>query len=322
MTQLDPPHDPRTTQAARDWIARLSSGEISEAELASYRRWAADSAHEAVFQHELALWRSLGAIGDRLVPRSPLCAPSLARHRRHPWAGYAAAAVAAGIVVLISAPEIALRLKADYRTDAAVRSLTLPDGSHAVLDANSAIALRYDGAQRRIELLRGRAWFDVAHGDKRPFRVAADGGLVEDVGTAFEVAEDTQHAEVAVTAGAVRVSGKGEAGPWMQLTAGERAAWTTGRAANREPNTPASRIATWRDGDVLLDAVPVRQAIQEIGRYRPGPTFITGDVDALAPVTAIVRTDRPDEGLEAVAAIARLQIIRLPAGVAVVRPAG
>lgn len=322
MTDSDRPNNPEAAQAARDWIMRLASGDITEGELAAYRRWAADPAHEAVFQHELALWRSLGVIGDRLAPttqpRSGRVVPSRPFRRR---AGYLAAAIAACLAIVVAGPELVLRTQADHITGIAVQSLTLPDGSRAVLDAGSAIAVRYDGEQRLVELLRGRAWFDVAHGDRKPFRVAAVDGLVEDVGTAFAVAEEDGGAEAAVTEGVIRVRAPGEGAPWMTLRAGQRAAWVQGGTPAREADMPASRIAAWRDGDILLNGVPVRAAVREIGRYRSGPTFVMGAVDGLPPVTAIVRAQRPDEGLAALAASARLEIINLPGGIAIVRPA-
>lgn len=322
MTDSDPHDDSGAAQAARDWIMRLASGEISEAELADYRRWSADPAHEAAFQRELALWRSLDAIGDRLAPAAlpPSGGSAVRRQFRH-RAGYVGAAVAACLAIIVAGPELVLRAQADHRTGVTVQSLALPDGTRAVLDAGSAIAVRYDGEQRLVELLRGRAWFDVEHGDHKPFRVAAAGGLVEDIGTAFAVGKDNGGAEAAVTDGVIRVRSPGEGAPWMTLRVGQRASWTEVGTSARKPDIPASRIAAWREGDILLDGVAVRAAVREIGRYREGPTFVMGAVDALPPVTAIIRADRPDEGLEALAASARLEILHLPGGIAIVRPA-
>lgn len=327
MTAIDPTKDPFVTQQARDWIVRLSSGEITAAELAAYRRWAEDRANKSVFEHELALWRSLGAIGERLAPVAPapvdmpgfepMPAPGIPLRRRMVQAGMAAAAVA---VLAVATPEVSLRMQADYRTDIAAQSVTLPDGSRAVLDADSAIAVHYDDSQRRVALLKGRAWFEVAHGDPKPFRVAADGAVVEDIGTAFEVSSGEGRTTAAVTEGIVQVAADRKSADWLRLTIGQRASWSPGGIPRRDADIPATRIAAWRDGEVLLDGAGVRAAVQEIARYRAGPTFIMGDLDGLAPVTAIVRANRADEGLDAVAATAGLTVTRLPGGIAVVRP--
>lgn len=329
-------NDPLATQEARDWIMRLASGDITEAEMAAYHRWASVPLHKAIFAHELALWRSLDAVGDRLAPSEPApefqsepaakvtelpppripLAPRIPLIRRMAQAGMAAAVIA----LFLAGPEAMLRLQADYRTDLATRSLTLPDGSRAVLDADSAIAVEYSGSERRIALLRGRVWFDVAHGNPRPFRVAAAGALVEDVGTAFEVSSGAGRASAAVTQGIVRVGSSGAAPDWLQLTVGQRASWADGGAPVRDGDIPAGRIAAWRGGEILLDGVGVRVAIAEIARYRRGPTYVLGAVDGLLPVTAITRTARAEEALDAVADTAGLAITRLPGGIAILRP--
>lgn len=320
MTMPDPSDHAVAVQSARDWIVRLSSGDMTEAELAELALWRGGPGHEAVFQHELQLWRSLGSLGNRLSPNEiePIAALTAGGRRFRP--GYAAIGIAACLALLLSAPAALLRFKADHRTDAEVASLTLPDGSRAVLDARSAIAVHFAGNERRIELLKGRAWFEVVHDRARPFRVEANGGLVEDVGTAFVVSTEPGQAETAVTSGIVQVRSETGEGRSMKLAAGQRAGWSEAGSPLRRKDVPVGRIAAWRDGDVLLDAAPVRTAIDEIARYRHGPTFVVGDFAALAPVTAIIRAHRADEGLDALAASASLRIIRLPGGIAIVRP--
>lgn len=309
------------TQAARDWIMRLASGDITEQELADLAHWREAPDCEAVFQHELALWRSLDAVGDHLAPQVPASDPVAAKVGQRFQRRYAIAGIAASLALMAAVPEALLRLKSDHRTGATVEMVSLPDGSRAMLDAGSAIAVDYDPGGRRIELLKGRAWFNVVHDNARPFRVAANGGIVEDVGTAFTVSAGGENSEAAVTSGIVQVRSDRGDGRWMRLTVGQRASWTDGAAPMRRAALPIGRIAAWRGGDVVLTQAPVRDAIQEIARYRSGPTFIFGQVDGLAPVTAILRAARADEGLDALAASASLQITRLPGGIAIVRPA-
>jgi transmembrane sensor len=304
-------------QAAREWIIRLSCGDISDAELAELALWRDAPPHETVFQHELALWRSLDAARDHLAPRPDVT--SLPSHRRFRRT-YAITGLAACLALFAAAPEALLRFQSDYRTSASVTAFALPDGSQATLDAGSAIAVHFGNGERRIDLLRGRAWFNVVHDNSKPFRVAANGAVVEDVGTAFVVSAEGDGSEAAVTSGIVQVKYETARDGWMRLTAGQRVSWTSGNGPMRQSDVPVSRLAAWREGDVLLNEAPVRTAIHEIARYRSGPTFILGEMDSLAPVTAIIRADRPDEGLDALASSASLTITRLPGGFAIVRP--
>jgi transmembrane sensor len=66
--------------------------------------------------------------------------------------------------------------------------LQLPDGSLVWLNAASSLRYpnRFLGGQREVELT-GEAYFEVAHNDKQPFIVWAEGSSVEVLGTHFNV---------------------------------------------------------------------------------------------------------------------------------------
>lgn len=307
---LPPPAstDPVAIQA-RAWIAWLASGAVEETRMQAFEQWLALPGHRRVFEYERQLWRSLG-------PRPAAFASAPRRHRRRRWALAAAAMLALAWV----APEAWLRVQSDHRTTTAIAEVALPDGSRAVLDADSAIALQFDGRQRRVALLRGRAWFEVAPGQALRFDVTAQGGVVEDISTAFAVASDPGGVQAEVEQGRVRIAAQ-EGGSWTALQSGQRAAFARGGQVRRLDDVAPDRIAAWRQGELLLDAVGVADAVQRIGRYRHGPTFVRGDLSRLPVVDAAFRTDRPEQALDALAATAGLRITRLPLGVAIVQPA-
>jgi ferric-dicitrate binding protein FerR (iron transport regulator) len=143
-------NDDALAEQARGWIAWLASGDISDARMQAFERWLQQPGHRRAFEHERALWRSVG-------PR-PQAGRSRRRPRRLRWAMAAAAALA----MLVAWPEAWLRLQADHRSTHVVQDVLLPDGSRAVLDADSAIAVHFDAHARQVELLRGRAWFEVS----------------------------------------------------------------------------------------------------------------------------------------------------------------
>lgn len=68
--------------------------------------------------------------------------------------------------------------------------VTLEDGSVVQLNAASAIAVEFTEKRRVIRLLRGEAFFQVAHGADRPFTVMAGTTSVTALGTAFDVRYD------------------------------------------------------------------------------------------------------------------------------------
>ncbi|KAG0743492.1 hypothetical protein G6F24_016256 [Rhizopus arrhizus] len=115
-------------------------------------------------------------------------------------------AAAAALAMLVAWPEAWLRLQSDHRSTHVVQDVQLPDGSRAVLDADSAIAVNFDAHARQVELLRGRAWFDVTPDAERRFSVRAGNGVVEDISTAFTVARGDGQVETQVGQGRVRVA--------------------------------------------------------------------------------------------------------------------
>lgn len=306
-----PPSDAAAVQA-RAWIAWLASGAVDDAQMRAFEQWLAEPGHRQVFEHERQLWRSLG-------PRPPSAVASPSRRPRVRWHAWGVA-TAAMLALAWVAPDAGLRLQADHRSGNAVKSVALPDGSRAVLDADSAIALHYDGHVRRIALLRGQAWFEVAHEPSRPFQVDVQGGVVEDISTAFVVSRENDHVDTTVEQGRVRVAASERSG-WTYLDAGQRARFAAGGNVVRLDDVPLDRIAAWRDGELLLDAISVEEAVQRIARYRPGATFVRGDISALPAVNAAFRIDRPEEALDTLAASAGLTVTRLPFGIAILRPA-
>ncbi|WP_422504884.1 FecR family protein [Stenotrophomonas sp. GZD-301] len=314
--QPTPPSSAPTPVAeqARAWIAWLASGAADDpVRMQAFEYWLAEPGHRRAFEYERQLWRSMG-------PRPPVAAPvevHAPRRRRRLRVGVAAAAV---LALAWSAPEAWLQLRSDHRTGTATETVALPDGSRAVLDADSAIAIRFDGRRRQVDLLRGRAWFEVAPDPQRRFLVNAQGGVVEDISTAFVVDSGPAAVEATVEQGRVRVAAH-EDGGWTYLQAGQRATYAPGGRVERGPDMALDRIAPWRQGELLLDAVDVRDAVARIGRYRTGPTFVRGDVSRLPAVSAAFHIDRPEQALDALAGTAGLRVTRLPLGVAIVRPA-
>ena len=226
-------------------------------------------------------------------------------------------AAAAALAMLVAWPEAWLRLQADHRSGHVVQDVRLPDGSRAVLDADSAIAVQFDARVRRVDLLRGRAWFDVSPDAQRRFSVVAGNGVVEDISTAFTVARSDGAVEAQVGQGRVRVASPADGG-WTYLQAGQRAVYGDRSGVTRLGDVAADSVGAWRQGELLLEQASVTEAVQWVGRYRAGPTFVRGDLSKLPAVSAALRIDRPEQALDALVATAGLQVTRLPMGVAIV----
>lgn len=316
--------DPVLRDQAQHWIARLAGGDIDEARLSELEAWlAADPRHAQAFSRERALWQDLADVlaEPDAEPAGPsnVVALHAAPSRRRRLIRYAPAAIAAGLAAFFLLPSLIMGLRADYRTGIGeIRTIGLPDGTTAMLDGDSAIAVDYAGGQRLVRLLAGRAWFDVHHED-RPFVVAALGGATRDIGTGFEVRRDGDSVEVGVTQGAVRVEAP-DGATTPPLHAGQRIRYSASGLAPLAPG-PVSRMAAWRNREILLDDEPVETAIAEIARYRSAPVWTFGDFGGVAPVSGLFLIERPDEAVHILARMRGLRVTTLPGGFLVVRPA-
>jgi len=163
----------------------------------------------------------------------------------------------------------------------------LADGSRVMLNTASELRVAFDGRRRRIELLRGQAWFEVARDPQRPFVVAAAGREVTALGTAFDVRIDRGQLEVMLVEGRVSVTdparegmgadGRGiELSPNQLLVAGPGGV-AVARVADPEP------VEGWRNGMLIFDDRPLSEAVAEFNRYSARPIAIAD------PATGAIR---------------------------------
>lgn len=297
-------------EQAEYWVVRLASGGMTEQEMLAFEDWLAFSEqNRAAFDSIRAMWTALEPSVSTVAPL----------RRRVPAIGrktLGVAAVAACLAVISFWPAAVIALRATQATATGeIASFVLPDGSRAMLDSGSAIAVSYDTGERHVALLRGRGWFDVRHGDPRPFRVVAAEGVTQDIGTAFEVSLKPDGADVTVTDGAVQVRSGGDAQP-LFLRRSEGAHYDTKGPVSRLPQVPGDVAASWRRGQIVIDSQPVSEAVKAVARYRKGLVLMQPGLSLQVSISGIFRTDDPDAALDVIAQMAGLRIIRLPGGLA------
>lgn len=334
-----PDNPEQLARQAREWVLRLASGQADADELEAFARWRARGPQwQQAFERERQLWQAMGQVEHevRALASDATAAAELGQHtvvpagaaqvgrrmtwwsrrrRQRRWRGVVAATAAMLVLVLV-VPAQRWRWQADHRAGHAVEQVRLEDGSQAVLDAGAAIRVSYDDKQRTVQLLRGRAWFRVAHGDVRPFLVEAGNGITRDIGTAFEVALQPQQVSTTVSEGEVEVSA---AGSHLRLHAGQSAAYREDGAVEPGASLPAAAVAAWREGDIVLERQLAATAITQMARYYPGRVLVLGKLDAV-PVSGVFRSERAEAGIHSIAAMAGARVWQLPGGWLLVKP--
>ena len=194
----------------------------------------------------------------------------------------------------------------------APREIRLPDGSLAILNANSELHSRFTPRERLLELTRGEALFAVSHDRYRPFYVTAMGTVVRAVGTRFSMRlQDNQHVEVMVEEGRVEVSEKPERKegepamampPAAVLSAGDigMSSMTENASIKEFSVTPGhatdiQRRLSWTHGQLTFNGQTVDAAVNEINRYGKVRFEIEDSSITRVRIGGSIRLDKPDD---------------------------
>jgi transmembrane sensor len=274
---------------ALDWLLRLEAAPGDRLLRAQRDAWlAADASHAASYRQAEQVWRLTGAVPPSARRSRPV------RWRRGGGLALAAAAVAAWLVLWL-ATGLDILLRADYRTGAGeTRDIALPDGSTVSLDADSAVAL---GPNRTVELLAGRAFFQVKRDPGHAFTVTAGEARVGVLGTAFDVLLTERAVTVAVQTGSVSVA----SGPLQSVTLnpGQRAVVERADGAITAAAVGPAGIAAWRSGKLVVEGVPVAEVIEELDRHQPGLILLRDPLLGARRITGVFDLRDPQAALRA-----------------------
>ena len=318
-----PAYSERQADAAQEWLIRLASGEANGETLAAFRQWQdGDPGNRAAFEHVKALWQDVEMLRDdfaadettaRLgVPTAEIQAETAPRRRTFAMA--AAAMLCAMTVLVVLNSGYLDWLQADYRTAAGqLKTVTLPDGSRALLNTDTALEVHYTETERRVRLVGGEVELQVVSAPDRPFRVAAANGTSEATGTAYIVRNTDEHVVVTVTEGKVRVNAIEDSstlGTARDLRQREQVFYDDIGRISEPRQVDLDVVGAWRHGRLIFDDLTFAEAIAELDRYHPG-LIINLTAHELEPVSGVFSVDKLDEALVALAATQGLRVVRI-----------
>jgi transmembrane sensor len=299
--------DPTASEIARlrdagEWVQRLN--ESNDQGLADrWIQWCeADALNLPAFEQMQRLWNAFPEARAASMHPLPLANRLKPRNRL--------IALAAGVVLLIGvAAWFALRYSDDRMLETAVgeqRRISLADGSRLDLAPDSLVSIRFSLARRDVQLVRGQAFFTVAHDAVRTFIVHANSLTVTAVGTEFDVRIGAGSTAVTVSKGRVMVapdvedvgSGSRSNLEIVRASVGQRV--TFSQSAHRlSVATVDSKIAgSWRDGTLQFVGEPLEDVINAINRYT-GPLIIVAPAFQQTRFTGTVSPSRVRDWLKA-----------------------
>ncbi|OLS60636.1 FecR family protein [Pseudomonas putida] len=293
MTHPDIPDADTLFDEASGWYYRLQAEDVTAREREDFTAWLAlGPAQAQAWDEVLAL---LGALRE---PARQVREADRARWRRpklRVWASAAAVLLAVGLFTFATPwPD---RWRADYATATGeARSLDLADGSKVELNTDTAISLDLGPNERRVQLLRGEAWFEVSADAARPFVIRSGDGWVKVVGTRFSVSRQGDLTRVRVAQGKVQVSAGGEAS--VLLEPGRGVDYRDDRLGAVSPFDGAAEFA-WRQRQLVFRQQPLAEVVDELNRYWPGQTLVLGEALRQRKVSGVFEIDKPDAVLKA-----------------------
>lgn len=292
----------RAGREATEWLILLGEDQDDAALRARFDAWlSATPANAAAWAETQAITGAIRLVVDRTADPVPdHSAASVIPFPARRWRGRIMAATglaAAACLAVLALPSLWIAVQADYRAGAGeMTSVALSDGTAVKLAPGAALAVDFTPAERRVRLLRGDAYFDVAHNAARPFRIASGDSVTTVLGTAFEVRRDAVGTAVAVRRGIVRVD-CADGSARERLTVGQTLDLACGRAAIRGTIKPA-RVASWTAGQLVASDQPLRDVVAAIRPWYKGVIVLRGDGEGRR-VTGVYDLTHPRAALAA-----------------------
>jgi transmembrane sensor len=191
------------------------------------------------------------------------------------------------------------------------RTIPLADGSIIHLNTQSNVRVAFSEETRDIYLEEGQAMFDAAHDTARPFRVHVKHAVVQAIGTQFDVNLQTDHTDVAVTEGRVKVTAGNATGTATDVSAGK----TVRIAADGSVSSPAdikvAEVMAWRSRRLVFRNNTLVQIAAEFNRYNKTPKIrIEGAILQAKRYSGMFDANDPESFLQYLAADQRLAFDR------------
>ena len=305
---------------ARDWIVRLTAGNVSRQDLDRFHAWRDQSPeHARAFAHEKEFWQLLQNVDGSGLDAAPAAAPRQrpAVSRRSFLVGGALAASAAAI----AAPRVYTWMRSDFVTGAGEQATaTLPDGSTMLLNTNSAVDVDFQPGLRLVNLLSGEVEFSVRPDTAAPFRVAALGGNSDAFEGTYAVRSIADEVTVTASAGTIAVTGgdRHALANTISLAPGQQTRYLISEAPLAAADVNLASELAWRGGRVVFEGKPFSSAVGELGRYVPERLLIATHTHDASPVSAVFLTRDAHDAIEALAQTQGLTVRRVPGVVIVI----
>lgn len=323
----DQEHYKKITDEAAEWFVLMRSDEISVERHDAFLSWMAQSEkHLDAYLEAGDEWDALpfdmeenhtvGAVGHeecdllgeaKVIPFSTK--EKLPKNSLFNLSIFKSVAASLVAVVMIGYMTSSYWLQDHYQTAVGERTdIMLSDGSHLVLNTATELSVDMKRDKRIIYLSKGEVFFEVARDENRPFYVETAGGLVQVLGTKFNVKAKEGYSDVTVIEGRVSVTDHGTFDqntsvslPEYILIENQKFILGNEEIKNEILTVDAVQSISWRKGKLIYNGAPFEELVADLNRYYEAKIHISEPELKKMEIVAIVQIEDQKKTLEALA---------------------
>jgi transmembrane sensor len=258
-------------QQASYWVTRLHSTDCTDAERYAFDGWLAkNEQHRIAYQQVLAFWQELAHIESHAGAELKAARAYLRDHRqaRRKVSSKRAATVLSLLLVMSVSPLFWSWLNTqNYHTAKGEHSsIELSDGSQIELNTDTEVSVQYTDKGRNVKLHHGEALFTVIHNTEKPFTVTAANGVIKDIGTRFNVYQQTAKVSVTVLEGEVSITTTNNATPFP-IKPNQQLSYDTNGQLTPITAVDIRTTTAWQNKQLIFKAQPLSVVIEQLARY-------------------------------------------------------
>ena len=320
-------------EEAVDWLVMLRGGNLSESDTNAFADWLLQDVEHADafakaedFFNEMLVYAKIPSLEtDQPSYEHPPKVPIVKSKRKvNTWLAIPLAMAAVWLIAVgLVMPQQSSLLDyifSDYHTQTGeIRDIQLSDGSHLLLNTNTAVSVDFQASKRLITLHHGQVRLTVAKDVHRPFEVKADSLTLRALGTVFDVyRKDARSIKVTVQEHAVAASLQNSTEPAtvdqskaVVIQAGQQLLYKGEESLPEPTAVDLTQAAAWQQHLLYINNRPLSELIAELGRYRLGRIYLADNKLKDLKVTGVFPLDDPEDVLSSVKNVLALQETKL-----------
>ncbi len=325
------------------WFTLFESGRTTVEQKMTFEIWVNEKAeHEKAFEEIKSLSGNMRALSvdihnreknqdtelSRTVRQAATRVKLLRKRKKSLSLGRRVASIAAAIIVSLGGlwlwqwPALNEGVTSYQTAIGEQKTVMLSDGSLVTLNTDSELSVAMTDNLRRLHLIRGEVYFEVAKDKNRPFEVAVQKAFVKAVGTAFNIHHRDAEVSILVTEGKVEVKSKfAPLSPAQEikqlsekkefLVTGDQIIFGREKLKRIQlEEKMINRRTLWREGKIILDNKSLAEIVREIQPYTTEKIVIADEEVAILIAGGVFKMGEINSFFNALESALPVKIVR------------